>query len=131
MGRVPSPAVWSEAENGGTFYQKANFTLYMPEQKNFEHAEERKGGANSPQEIRLMKMQWIPDTEEIIPNVPDGAERKSFEEELSRIKADFTELENADFGDEEVMKRVKEVYKRSENLFGEVSIRLTPPPTVA
>ena len=102
----------------------------MREQENLEGLEEEKSPMNPPQEIRLIRDQWIPDVEKMIPDIADEAKRNEFEEELEQIKSDFENIKDADFSDEEVMKQVKAVYQRSEDLFGKISLSFEKEETV-
>lgn len=72
--------------------------------------------------IELIKNQWIPDIEKMIPDVMDADMKKGFEMELAGIKTDFEELENTNFTDEEIKKKVKAVYDHAEDLFGKVAL---------
>ncbi|MCX6738548.1 MAG: hypothetical protein NT098_00660 [Candidatus Parcubacteria bacterium] len=74
------------------------------------------------QAAELIKNQWIPDTEAMIPDVSDEKKRGGFEEELEKIKAEFAELKDADFDNEEVQEKVKNLYNRAEDLYGTVSL---------
>ncbi len=74
------------------------------------------------QAAELIKNQWIPDTEAMIPDVADEKKRRGFEEEMDKIKEEFAELKDADFNDEEVQEKVKNLYNRAEDLYGTVSL---------
>jgi hypothetical protein len=66
--------------------------------------------------IELIKNQWIPDSEKMIPGVMDADMKKGFEMELANIKTDFAKLENDD------KESIKKLYERSEDLFGKVEL---------
>jgi hypothetical protein len=90
--------------------------------ENQENITEEKIRTERPKEIDLIKNQWIPDIEKTIHNVLDADMKKGFEMELAKIKTDFAEIENVDFSDEDVMKKVKNVYERAEDLFGKIAL---------
>lgn len=90
--------------------------------ENFKKTEEEKGQKHRMEEIHLVQTQWIPDIENMIPNVLDAYEKKNFEAELLQIKTELAILENANFEEEETLKQAKTLYKHSEGLFGKVSL---------
>jgi len=94
----------------------------MPEQGNIDLIQKERPMIDPPQELILMRDQWIPSVEKMIPDVVDEEKRNELEKELEQIKSDFEDVKDADFHNEEVMKQVKAVYRRSEDLFGKISL---------
>ncbi|MCK9352214.1 MAG: hypothetical protein M0P76_05505 [Candidatus Pacebacteria bacterium] len=100
----------------------------MPGQ-NFEQAPDDSDQPGHSQEeifpdvmVNLIKIQWIPDTEELLPKVFDPDLKNGFGMELAKIKTDFETIEHADWNDNEVKKQVKDVYMRAEDLYGKVGL---------
>lgn len=95
----------------------------MLEYKDIEEGAGGNSEVRRPEEMRLIKDQWIPDIESVLSDIDDEAERKNAEEELAKIKTDFALLEHADFGNETVMMQVKALHDRVQTLFGNITLR--------
>ncbi|MFA6494492.1 MAG: hypothetical protein WCT49_05560 [Candidatus Paceibacterota bacterium] len=72
--------------------------------------------------VKVIKIQWIPSTEELLPKIVDPDLKGGFAMELAKIKTDFETIERADWNDNEVKKQVKDVYLRSDDLYSKVKL---------
>lgn len=92
----------------------------MLEEEYIGQPEVQEKSALHSEHINMIKSQWIPDVEALLPDIGDEVSRKGFESELAKIKTDVETLENATEKDEEFTKHTKEVYAQAEELYARV-----------